>query len=88
MDLGAELILQSKKPVMIMGGFNGGDHPVTLSGYKEMTRKGIVKYAIITNQSTRNDNSQDNITDWIIKNSTVVNEKFEGFSLYELKVEE
>lgn len=48
MDMGAELILQSREPVMVLGGFNGGDNPLTLEEYKNMIRTGKIKYAIIT----------------------------------------
>jgi 4-amino-4-deoxy-L-arabinose transferase-like glycosyltransferase len=53
MGVGNELILQSDGDVMVLGGFNGGDNPVTLDEYKIMISDGVVKYAIV-NQNTGN----------------------------------
>ncbi|KZL93991.1 glycosyltransferase family 39 protein [Clostridium magnum] len=88
MDMGAELILQSGEPVMVLGGFNGGDNPLTLEEYKNMIRIGKIKYAIITKNkaSINTDNSSGNINDWIIKNCTPIKEQFNGFTLYKLSI--
>lgn len=91
MDMGAELILQSGEPVMVLGGFNGGDNPLTLEKYKNMISTGKIKYAIITKNKDKqssidNDKSGGNINDWIIKNCTPVKNQSNEFTLYKLSI--
>lgn len=85
MDMGAELILQSGEPVMVLGGFNGGDKPSTLDEYKNMISTGKVKYAIITNN--KDDKSGGDINDWIIANCSPIEEQSNGFTLYKLSID-
>jgi 4-amino-4-deoxy-L-arabinose transferase-like glycosyltransferase len=91
MDMGAELILQSGEPVMVLGGFNGGDNPLTLEEYKNMISDGKIKYAIVTNnkdsKSSKDiDKRRENINDWIVENCIPVSEQFNGFTLYKLSI--
>jgi len=46
MQLGAELILQSEGNVMVVGGFNGGDNPLTLAQFQALILANKVKYAV------------------------------------------
>lgn len=85
MDIGAELILQSGEAVMILGGFNGGDNPLTVNEYIDMIRACKVKYAIISNSAANTGKSNQNINEWIIKYCTAVDKKFNGFTLYKLE---
>ncbi|MGK0467688.1 glycosyltransferase family 39 protein [Clostridium sp.] len=84
MDMGADLILQSGEPVMVLGGFNGGDTPLTLDKYMEMISTGKIKYAIITNNT--DDKSGGDINDWIIENCSPADEQSKGFTLYKLSI--
>lgn len=80
MDIGAELILQSKEAVMVLGGFNGGDKPIELEEYIKYIEQGKVRYAVISDNKR---NSNDKITDWIIKNCAKVG-NFDKVTLYKL----
>jgi len=89
MSMGAELILQSREPVMILGGFNGGDNPLNVEQFKALIAKGTVKYAIISkdqagNSPKQTEDASKNINSWIIGNCLEINENFEGVSLYQL----
>jgi 4-amino-4-deoxy-L-arabinose transferase-like glycosyltransferase len=91
MDMGAELILQSGEPVMVLGGFNGGDNPLNLEEYKSMISAGKIKYAIITQNKDKKPSANteklgESINDWIIENCTPVKEQYDGFTLYELSI--
>ena len=81
-NMGSELILQSGEPVMILGGFNGGDNPLNLDEYKYMISTGKIKYAIITDNK-----ASGTINDWIIENCTPISEQSDGFTLYKLSLD-
>lgn len=90
MSMGAELILQSKEPVMVLGGFNGGDKPLTVDTFKTMISEGKVKYAIINDKGNipSAGNSQSDITAWITQNCKTADMQFNGGTLYELSINE
>jgi hypothetical protein len=76
---------------MVLGGFNGGDNPLTLEEYKNMISDGKIKYAIVTNnkdsKSSKDiDKRRENINDWIVENCIPVSEQFNGFTLYKLSI--
>lgn len=85
MNRGSELILESGEPVMISGGFSGGDNVLTVDKFEDIVKKGIVKYAIINFDNHRMGNNS--ITEWIQNNGTNVSDELEngaidGMSLY------
>ncbi|MBN2878652.1 MAG: glycosyltransferase family 39 protein [Clostridia bacterium] len=69
MSMGAELILQSGEAVMALGGFNGGDTPLTLDEFIQMVEDGKVRFAVLGND---NNNANAEIYRWIRNNSIVV----------------
>jgi len=69
MSMGAELILQSGEAVMALGGFNGGDTPLTLDEFIQMVEDGKVRFAVLGNS---NNNANAEIYRWIKNNSIVV----------------
>jgi len=69
MTLGAELILQSGEPVMALGGFNGGDTPVTLDEFIDIVKNNEVRYAILENDT---DKANKEIYRWIRQNGTII----------------
>lgn len=82
--IGAELILQSGEPVMVLGGFIGGDNPLTLDEFKQLISDGQIKYAVITDSGDKN---KSNILSWIVENCFKINEDFKGVTLYQLNVQ-
>jgi 4-amino-4-deoxy-L-arabinose transferase-like glycosyltransferase len=84
MQLGAELILQSGEPVMVLGGFNGSDNPITLEEYKAMIRSGKICYAIVTSGGSAKASSVSPISDWIVQHGEAVDIDIGGFTLYKL----
>lgn len=73
MDYGSKLILESGEPVMALGGFNGGDSPLTTEEFENLVDKQVVNFAIISNENkSKKQVSNDNITQWIIDNGTIV----------------
>lgn len=87
MSMGAELILQSKEPVMVLGGFNGGDNPLSVDEFQKMVADGKVKYAILSNDQAGNDFKQTPILNWIAQNGMKVTEDLNGVNLYQFKQE-
>ncbi len=88
MSLGAELILQSGEPVMVLGGFNGGDNPVTVDEFKQLIADGTVKYAILSSDGAGKESKQSPVLDWIAENCIKINKSFEGVELYQLEYKE
>ena len=56
MSMGAELILQSGEAVMALGGFNGGDTPLTLDEFIQMVEDGKVRFAVLGNSNNNSYN--------------------------------
>ena len=84
MSMGAELILQSGEPVMVLGGFNGGDAPATLDEFKQMAAQGIVRYAVLSKDGAGNASKQSPLLDWISRSGTKVQADFGEVTLYRL----
>ena len=90
MSGGAELILQSGEPVMLLGGFNGNDTPLTVEQFKDYIKLGKVKYAVVATNSKSSPmggNTSETIDRWIIEKSELADKQFEGVTLYKLSVE-
>ncbi|MGL5414522.1 MAG: glycosyltransferase family 39 protein [Clostridium sp.] len=68
-----KIILQSKKSVMALGGFSGADNVVTLPQFKEMVKKGQIKYVLVQN-ITLSPNNQE-IINWVKSTGTLVPRK-------------
>lgn len=70
MSYGAELILQSGEPVMVLGGFIGSDKPLTLDEFIHMIKENKVNYAIV-----HNDKANVEIYRWIRHNCTIIDQR-------------
>ena len=66
----AEMIIKSGRSIMPLGGFTGSDKILSLSQFKELVKKGEVRY-VLTGGMGRN--SQD-IMSWVQKNGKLVPE--------------
>ena len=78
MNLGAELILQSGEPVMALGGFNGGDSPLTVEEFAQMVEDGEVKYVVMRGGQ----NANQEIFRWIKNHSRIVRPiEYDGFGM-------
>lgn len=72
------IILATGKPVMAVGGFNGGANTLTVAKLKQMVKNGEVKYFLV---SGRGGSSSNEVTSWVEKNGTVVDSsKWSGSS--------
>ncbi|WP_058485370.1 ArnT family glycosyltransferase [Defluviitalea phaphyphila] len=96
MNLGAKLILESKEPVMILGGFKGNDNPITVEDFKNLINKNVIEYALVPTSNNldrnRNETINSSIIEWIRLNGVNLdnelksrNGKIDGMSLYKLK---
>ncbi len=78
MNLGAELILQSGEPVMALGGFNGGDSPLTIEEFAQMVEDGEIKYVVMRGDQ----NANQEIFRWIKNHSRIVRPiEYDGFGM-------
>ena len=64
-----DIIIESSKSVMALGGFSGSDKILSLSEFKQMVKKGEVRYVLTGSMGGRD--SQD-IMNWIKKNGKAV----------------
>ncbi len=71
---GSELILETGKSVMALGGFSGSDPILTLKQFKQLVNNGDVRYAIVNITSGRINSPNNNIVNWIRKSGTIVPE--------------
>jgi 4-amino-4-deoxy-L-arabinose transferase-like glycosyltransferase len=69
-NAGASMIIESGKSIMPLGGFSGSDKILTLNQFKEMVKKGEIRY-VLTGGMGRD--SQD-IMSWVQKNGKLVPE--------------
>lgn len=65
------IIIESGKSVMALGGFSGSDKILTLAQFKEMVKKGEVRYVLTGSMGGRDSNE---IMNWIKKNGKTVSE--------------
>lgn len=64
------IIIESGKSIMALGGFSGSDSIISLSKFKQLVKKGEVRY-VLTGGMGRN---SDDIMSWVEKNGKVVSE--------------
>ena len=64
------IIIESGKSVMALGGFSGSDNIISLNKFKQLVKKGEVRY-VLTGGMGRNSNS---IMSWVEKNGKAVSE--------------
>lgn len=73
---GSDLILETGKPILTLGGFSGSDPILTLKQFKKLVSKGEVRYAITSegslNYGISSKNSNTKIMNWIRKNGKLV----------------
>ncbi|GAB6092818.1 ArnT family glycosyltransferase [Furfurilactobacillus curtus] len=69
----APYIIKTGKAVMAIGGFNGTDKAISLKHFKQLVKKGEIKYFYV---SGRNSNSA--IVKWVQKNGTKISAKKYG----------
>jgi 4-amino-4-deoxy-L-arabinose transferase-like glycosyltransferase len=63
------IIIKTGEPVMALGGFSGSDNILTLSQFKELVKKGEVRY-VMTGGMDRGSNSK--IMNWVRENGKLV----------------
>lgn len=72
------IILATGKPVMAVGGFNGGANTLTVAKLKQMVKNGEVKYFLVGGTGG---SSSSEVTSWVEKNGTKVStDKWSGTS--------
>lgn len=69
-NTGGSIILESGKSVMPLGGFSGSDKILSLSEFKQLVKKGEIRY-VLTGGMGRN---SDDIMSWVQKNGKAVPE--------------
>ncbi len=67
----SEIIIQTGKPVLAIGGFSGNDKILTVNKFKRLVDKGEVKFALISGDNKGN----KEIINWIKENGKVVPQK-------------
>jgi len=63
------IIIKTGEPVMALGGFSGSDNILTLAQFKELVKKGEVRY-VMTGGMDRGSNSE--IMNWVRENGKLV----------------
>lgn len=66
---GADIIIKTGEPVMSLGGFMGNNKAITLDEFKEMAKKGEVRYVMA---GGRGGNSNNEIMNWVKQNGKLV----------------
>lgn len=67
-----DIIVNTGESVMALGGFSGSDKILTLDQFKELVKKGEVRYVMTGGMGGRD--SGDDIMSWVQKNGTLVPE--------------
>lgn len=74
----SDLILETGKPIMTIGGFSGSDKIITLEQFKQLVANGQIRYAIINGSTGSNgtnmmrNDSSSSISNWIKQNGKLV----------------
>ncbi len=63
----APYIIKTQKAVMTIGGYNGTDDAITLRQFKQLVRKGQIKYFYLSGKTTNNE-----IVKWVKKHGRIV----------------
>jgi 4-amino-4-deoxy-L-arabinose transferase-like glycosyltransferase len=67
-----QIILDTNKPVMAMGGFSGSDPILTVSKLESLVQSGQVRYFLISSGGMGGSGQQSALVSWIKSHSTVV----------------
>jgi 4-amino-4-deoxy-L-arabinose transferase-like glycosyltransferase len=67
-QVGAPLVLETGRPVLYMGGFNGSDPVIDAQGLSEMVNAGEVRYVLLGGQNR----GQIEISEWVASTCTAV----------------
>ena len=67
----APIILATGKPVVTMGGFNGGDNAPTVSQLEQMVSSGELKYVLL-NEGGGGRGADSSLTEWVQAHGTAV----------------
>lgn len=67
-----DIIVNTGESVMALGGFSGSDKILTLDQFKELVKKGEVRYVLTGGMGERD--SDEDIMSWVQKNGTIVPE--------------
>lgn len=68
----ADIIVQTGEPVMAIGGFLGNDKSITLDQFKELVKKGEVRYVMTGGMKGGSGNASSEIMNWVQQNGTLV----------------
>ncbi len=82
MDLAYKLIIHSDEPVMVLGGFDGGDRIISVDQFVQHISEGKVKFAIINHATRgvqnseprmqRNSTDEPSILEWIVSHGELI----------------
>lgn len=64
-----DIIIKTGEPVMALGGFSGTDNILTLDQFKQLVKKGEVRYVLVNG---RGNGSNSEIMNWVQQNGKVV----------------
>ena len=68
-----DIIIQTGESVMALGGFSGSDKILTLDEFKELVKKGEVRY-VLSGGMGGGGNGGNEIMNWVTQNGKVVSE--------------
>lgn len=71
----SDIIIETGKPAMALGGFSGNDNAMTLDAFKALVKEGKVKYYLGSSEVR---GKEDEISAWVKANGTVVNSQEYG----------
>jgi hypothetical protein len=83
--LGAPLVLETERPVLYMGGFNGGDPVVDTADIAAMVAAGELRYLLLAD-GPQGKGSQTELGRWVLTNCTGITGDAEGNILYDCAV--
>ena len=72
MSYATDIIINYGEPVMTLGGFSGSDRILTLDEFKQLVKKGEIRYAIASGGGGQGGNSE--IMSWIQANGKAISE--------------
>jgi 4-amino-4-deoxy-L-arabinose transferase-like glycosyltransferase len=73
-QVGSPLVLATGRPVLYMGGFNGGDPVIDAAGLAELVANGDLRYVMFSGGQ----NSKQDVANWLTSSCTVVPEFSQG----------
>ncbi|SNX53585.1 glycosyltransferase family 39 protein [Thermoanaerobacterium sp. RBIITD] len=66
-----DIIIKTGEPVMALGGFSGSDNILSLNQFKQLVKKGEIRYVMVGGMGIR---SSNDIMNWVKENGKVVSE--------------